>query len=200
MGLFDSVRNLFGGGDETDAALDDETDAALDDEADASTEDGAATADVPDAPDTSNGAAPADQSAVDESADELRAEFRPYAQEFAADWSDYGFDFSANSLTRLDEFVDNRWEKDRFTDAEFNGDDDGSREFTGIVVRTGSYFGETLVHSLDADWVDDEDFGAAVRVYGDEEDAVVNVFHIAAGCLREPSTFAETYERATEDV
>lgn len=162
MGLFDSLRNRFGGGS-----------------GDADGED-------------------ADEDPADES-DAIREEFRPHADGFAGDWPAHDLDFSADSLGRLDAFVDDRWEASRFADAEFDGDDDVSREFTGLVVRTGSYLGETLVRTLDADWVDDEDFGAAVRVYGDDEDAVVNVFHVAAGCLRGDSSFAETYDRARGD-
>lgn len=187
MGLFDSFRNLFGG-DEGEAAEGEDGAAAADEGAAGGGEKGAAKSEAPESP--------ADHEAV---AEELGEEFRPHAEDFAADWPDHDFDFSADSLARLDAFVDDRWEKSRFADAVFNGDDDTSREFTGIVVQTGSYFGETIVRSSDAEWVDDEDFGAAVRVYGEDEDAVVNVFHIAAGCLREPANFTDTYERATAD-
>ena len=185
MGLFDAVRNLLGG--DEDAPADSDQEVPVEAGADSSSQQ------VEDSAESST------STAADTDAD-LRSEFRPYAEEFAAEWSDLRLRFTENSLVRLDAFVDEQWGGDRFADAEFDGDDPRSREFTGLVIQTGSYLGMTLVHSLDAEWVDDEDFGAAVRVFGEDEDAVVNVFHIAANCLRASASFAETYERAIADA
>lgn len=132
--------------------------------------------------------------------EDLRGEFRERAAELAEAHPDADLDFSAASLSRLDALADEAWDKERFVDAEWAGKDDRSREFSAVVLRLGAYFGEVLVREEDAAWVDDEDLGAAVRVFGEEEDAVVNVFHVAAGALREPARFAVTFETVRTDV
>lgn len=128
--------------------------------------------------------------------------FRKQADEFAEFWSDHDLDFSPRSLRRLDAFVDCQWEKARFQDAKFGGDDHlESMTFTGIVVQLGSYFGEVLVENHDAAWEQTDEFGWAVTVGADEEGGVLsNVFHIAQDSLREPAKFAASYDNVVAHV
>lgn len=128
-----------------------------------------------------------------ESSAEIRADFREDAENLPERWPLADLDFTPESLGRLDDHLDERLDYERFADAEF-GSDDGA-VFTTLVVEMGAYLGEVLVRHRDADWVEDEEMGAAVRVPGDEEDVVVNVFHVAAERLQGAATFGETVAR-----
>jgi hypothetical protein len=130
----------------------------------------------------------------------VRAEFVDDAEQLADHFDDYRLDFTPDSLARLDGFVDGQWDADRFAEATFEGDDSDSRVFSGLVVQLGAYLGEVLVRNHEAVWVDDDDFGAAVRVGGGEADAVVDVFHVAARSLRDVAEFEATYERIERET
>lgn len=124
--------------------------------------------------------------------------FREDAEELAEFWAEHDLDFSPESLVRLDAFVDNQWEKDRFHGLDERAEDGVHMDqlvFHGVVEQLGSYFGETLVRTYDgAEWIEDENFGWAVEVEDDEESLLSNVFHVAKDCLREPSKFAITHD------
>lgn len=127
-------------------------------------------------------------------------EYTEQAEELSEFWSEYDLDFTPASLDRLDDLVDAQWEKERFTDVDFGGDDFDSAAFSGIVVQLGSYLGEVLVRNLDAEWADTEAFGPAVVVRGADDDVTANAFHIAADCLREPSKFSMTYDTVIRET
>jgi hypothetical protein len=126
------------------------------------------------------------------------------ATELAEFWSEYDLDFSPASLARLDDLVDSQWESERFREAELGGEghvDDLT--FTALVEQLGSYYGEVLVRTLDAGWVEHDQLGTAVEVAapGDVDDAaVVNVYHVAEDCLTEPSKFAVSFDTVVDQL
>lgn len=120
------------------------------------------------------------------------------AEELAAFWPEHDLDFTPGSLVRLDAFVDDQWDKDRFRGfGEHDGDGVHVDElvFHGVSQELGSYFGETLVRNYEnAAWEEDEEFGWVVVVAAEDGELLSNVFHVARDCLREPSKFAVTHD------
>lgn len=96
-------------------------------------------------------------------------------------------DYTPASLARLDDVLGGLPTADRRGDA---ADEDDPAP----VATVGSYFGETLVASADAAWVETEPGHWAVVVYGDS--VTVNVFAVARDALREPPALARAYETA----
>ncbi|WP_435333837.1 hypothetical protein [Haloarchaeobius sp. TZWWS8] len=132
--------------------------------------------------------------------DSLRGVLLEEATELSAFWAEYDLDFSVESLSRLDDLVDENWEEARFREAEYGGETMDDRVMTGLVRQLGSYFGEVLVRGHDGRWVQND--GTAIQVRGDEDTATVDVFQIAEECLMEPSKFAfveESLVRAVGD-
>ena len=137
--------------------------------------------------------------------DDRRAAIVEEARELAEFWPEHELDFSPESLARLDAFVDEQWEKDRFRDASLDasGDPDHVDDavYTGLVSQLGGYYGEVLVRNYDAEWTDSEDVGrTVVSVAGEETELVANVFHVAEDCLAEPSKFALSHDTVVDTL
>ena len=133
--------------------------------------------------------------------DGLRAEYAETAQEFAAFWSERDLDFEPDSLSRLDALVDDEWDAGRFRDATFGaGDDFDDRAFTSLVTELGSYFGEVLVRTVDAEWTEATDHRAAVVVATENGALAVPVFQVAENSLRQTAVFERSYEALLEDI
>lgn len=212
MGLLDRILGLFGGGngDRGDASERDEPDGSDGVEGLDEMLGGMTDADGDDASDLKG-----IMSEVNAAADQVRdaegddedldppESFGQEARELAEFWSEHDLDFTPGSLQRLDDFVDQQWDKERFQDVEVaDGDAVHVDELAakGIATQLGSYFGETLVRSHDAaTWTDHEEFGWAVTVDGPDGEVVSNVFHVASDCLREPSKFAMSYRIVTDE-
>ncbi|MFB6083395.1 MAG: hypothetical protein ABEJ94_04035 [Halorientalis sp.] len=128
-----------------------------------------------------------------------------HAEELAGFWDGYDLDFSPRSLTRLDELADTEWDDDRFRDAELGGEDMDSGMYTELVKQLGSYYGEVLVRSLDAEWTRrDDDIVVAVEGNTSAPPVPVPVFSVAAESLTGPTVFATRFndlaDRANLDV
>jgi hypothetical protein len=120
---------------------------------------------------------------------ELARVTRERAESFAADWPDYALDFSPESLTRLDELAD----------AEFDhltGETDPTQELLEAAVPLGAYFGEVVVRTDGARWVDRD--GPVVVVTGEDGDVGTDVLQTAAGCVAGELRFVETRRRIVE--
>lgn len=142
-----------------------------------------------------NGADPGGESAT------LREQVQVQAEELADFWPEHDLDYTPESLTRLDAFVDDQWDKDRFRAVEAGDEDVDARVLEGLVRQLGCYYGEVLVRNLDGEWVQHDAMGTAVEVSGESDESVVsNVFHIAEDCLTEPSKFALSYDTVTDQV
>jgi hypothetical protein len=145
------------------------------------------------------GLAEASQAAAEQETPQASA-----ATELAEYWSEYDLDFSPASLARLDDLVDGQWESERFRDAELGGEDHvDDLTFTALVEQLGSYYGEVLVRTLDAGWVEHDQLGTAVEVAapgGVDDAAAVNVYHVAEDCLTEPSKFAVSFDTVVDQL
>jgi hypothetical protein len=80
-------------------------------------------------------------------------DFRQEAEKFAAEHENKGFDFTVESLDRLDEYAASQMEL-------LDGEADDTSESTGekreaYMLWFGSYFGEVLVRQFDGKWVAD---------------------------------------------
>ncbi len=122
--------------------------------------------------------------------------FNQEAQEAVEFWSDKELDYSPESLEVLDELIDETWDKERFNDAQFGGEDMKSLSLTGMVMQFGSYFGETLVRNLGGEWnkAPQNQSGISFQWIVNVQGNTVNVFHIAEDCFTEPSKFHHTYQ------
>ncbi|WP_424017270.1 hypothetical protein ACOZ4N_15490 [Halorientalis pallida] len=121
------------------------------------------------------------------------------AEELAEFWDGYDLNFSPRSLARLDELADSEWDDDRFADAELGASDMDSGMFTELVKQLGSYYGETLVRSLDAEWTRrDDDIVVAVEGNTNAPPVPVPVFSVAADSLTGPSVFATRFNDLTD--
>lgn len=222
MGLFDSVRRLLGGGDgdgDGEGGGDDGTRGSGGDDGDGrggtatagASENGGGRGDggadgseLRDAT-AAGGVAGADSGGAAGGGGDGETEppetFAEEAAELAEFWPEHDFDYTPESLVRLDAFVDDQWDKTRFREVAASEGDGGDGVhmdqlvFRGVALQLGSYFGETLVETYEAaEWADEEEFGWAVAVDGPEAQLVSNVFHIARDCLREPSKFAASHD------
>ncbi|WP_336001436.1 hypothetical protein [Halorientalis halophila] len=125
--------------------------------------------------------------------------FAAEAEELAALWDDYDLDFSPRSLARLDRLADAEWDASRFADAELGGEDMDSGMFTELVKQLGSYYGEVLVRSLDAEWTrKDGDPVVAVEGNTNAPAIPVSVFSVAADSLTGPAVFATRFNELTD--
>ncbi|WP_136717514.1 hypothetical protein [Halorientalis salina] len=139
-----------------------------------------------------------------EAADEdvnLRPDFRPDAEEFAAFWDAYDLDFSAVSLARLDVLVESEWADDEFDGVEAGGEDMDSKMYTELLKQLGCYYGEVLVRELDAEWTRRSD-AVVVVVPGaeGESDITVPVFDVAEVALTGSRSFAHAITAVAEDA
>jgi hypothetical protein len=137
--------------------------------------------------------------------DEQRAELIGQAEELVTTWTEHDLDYSPESLVRLDAFVDDQWDEERFRDASLVADGDPEHVddavFTGLVTQLGAYYGEVLVRNYDAAWTDSEEIGrTVVEVQGPDVSAQSNVFHVAEDCLTEPSKFALSHDTVAEQL
>ncbi|RXK50580.1 hypothetical protein [Halorientalis pallida] len=122
-----------------------------------------------------------------------------HAEELAAFWDGYDLNFSPRSLARLDELADSEWDDGRFENAELGASDMDSGMFTELVKQLGSYYGETLVRSLDAEWTRrDDDIVVAVEGNTSAPPVPVSVFSVAADSLSGPSVFATRFNELTD--
>jgi len=107
-------------------------------------------------------------------------------------WPNADLDFTPASLERLDDLLAGRPAPDRRDDTETSETD------VAPVETVGSYFGETLVRSQDAAWVETEPGHWTVVVYGDAP-VTVNAFEVARDCLRDPPALGRAYETAVRE-
>jgi len=122
-----------------------------------------------------------------------------HAEELAEFWDDYDLNFSPRSLARLDELADSEWDTDRFEDTELGGEDMDSGMYTELVKQLGSYYGEVLVRSLDAEWTRrDDDIVVAVEGNTSAPPVPVPVFSVAAESLTGPAVFATRFNDLTD--
>jgi hypothetical protein len=127
------------------------------------------------------------------------SDIESHAEELAAYWDGYDLNFAPRSLARLDELADSEWDDDRFRDAELGGEDMDSGMYTELVKQLGSYYGETLIRSLDAEWTRrDDDIVVAVEGNTSAPPVPVPVFSVAADSLSGPSVFATRFNELTD--
>jgi hypothetical protein len=181
MGVFDWLGGLFGSDTESDAAGKNRGERSRTQTAG----DDSAAVDVPE---------PAG------AVSDLRASMFEEARELVESWPEVDLDFTPESLSRLDAFVDEQWsDKERFRGAEIDFDDPEDMTdaiYTGLVLQLGGYYGEVLVRNYDAEWTQERG-GVGVTIHGDDE-ATANIFHIAGDCLTEPSKFALNHDHLVE--
>ena len=130
--------------------------------------------------------------------DDPRAEFVAQAEDLVEFWGEYELDYSLESLTNLDNLVDEQWDPERFEDVEFGGEDYDSQVFTDTVTQLGSYFGEVLVRQQDGTWQQETGVGWTITVPSGPESeaagATVTVFQVAEDCLTGASTFTGMHD------
>ena len=104
----------------------------------------------------------------------------------AAQWPGYDLDFSAGSLSRLDELLDGELSPSQHAVYEF---------------RLGAYLGEVLVRNHGAHWMPTDEVGWVVEVPDETGNTTVVEFGepVRQG-LRGAVTFAEAYERLVTDL
>lgn len=126
------------------------------------------------------------------------AEFRREAEEFAAAHEDRDFDFTLDSLERLDEYAAAHAE---VLGALGTGDEEGFVQDAtgGFVLRFGSYFGEVLVRAFDGEWGRD---GGEVYVALPAGDYTVEfpALNAALVAIRDEPVFAEVADDLRETV
>ena len=110
--------------------------------------------------------------------------FAREAEECADFWSDYELDFTTDSLARLDDAVDERFESRRFVGVEpaASGSAD-ARAFERAVRSFGSYCGETLVRDAGWEWVEHDDWHVT------DGDETVDPFAVATDVFRSETSF-----------
>lgn len=172
MGLFDFLRNLFGGGNES-AQSRTVTDGSVDG---------------------------GDENDVKDVTEFGPAEFRQEAAEFAADHEDEEFDFTVESLERLDEYAASQTKVLDLLDDEM----DESTALTGdmregYILWFGSYFGEVLVREFDGEWVtaDDEVY---VSVPLGDGFAEILALDAAVVAIEDEPKFAATASELQADI
>ncbi|MEF8882664.1 MAG: hypothetical protein V5A34_09105 [Halapricum sp.] len=130
--------------------------------------------------------------------DDPRTEFVEATTELADFWGEYELDFSLESLTRVDDLVDEQWEAERFEDVEFGGEDYDAQVYTETTTQLGSYFGEVLVRQQDGTWQQEAGVGWTVNVPAGPDSeaagATVTVFQVAEDCLTGESTFTGMHD------
>ncbi|MFY4812100.1 hypothetical protein ACOJIV_05220 [Haloarcula sp. AONF1] len=177
MGLFDIFSGLFdGGSDETETSQSTAGDSA---------------------PDTGDND---DDGETKDISEYGPADFRREAEEFAADHDDYDFDFTVESLARLDEYARSQTEVLHAVGEEGGGANavvDQLRK--GYVLWWGSYFGEVLVRQLDAEWVTDED-SVYVQVPTAMQPMEILVLDAAMGAVEGEPEFAAMAADLQEDI
>ncbi|MBV0902374.1 ICP22 family protein [Haloarcula salina] len=97
-------------------------------------------------------------------------------------------DFSTDALARLDAAIAENY------DGRTAGPEAGAAAYTENTVRFGSYLGEVLVRSYDAEWVD-RDGRWGVVVSGAADDVTVPVFDVAVRSFGDEPVFAALVER-----
>lgn len=141
---------------------------------------------------------------VDVPDDSPRAEFVEEAVELAEFWSEYDLDVTVESLSRLDDLLEEQWGDDRFEDAEYGGDDYDSEVFTGLVTQIGSYLGEVFVRVHGGEWVHQEGVGWTVDVPAgpgvEAAGATVTVFYIAQECLTGEATVVGKHDALAAEL
>lgn len=125
--------------------------------------------------------------------------FREEATDLAAFWAEHDLDYSPASLARLDGFVDDQWDNERFAEVSFGGSGYDAEAFTGIVTQVGSYAGEVLVRNESARWVEGGETGWAVELDGPDRRQIVDVFAIAMLSVRDYARFLATYRELSPD-
>jgi len=175
MGLLDFIRGLLGGGGDEGGS---------DGRRSEGREDGGDGGGDPQSSDDS------------EDAKDVRefgpSEFGREAEEFAEDHADREFDFTVESLERLDEYAASQTQVLEILDEEMNGGGEltGSvRE--GYILWFGSYFGEVIVRQFDGEWVTDGD-GVRVAVPAGDGVAEVPPLDVAVVAVEEEPQFAAT--------
>ena len=107
---------------------------------------------------STDGGESSDEEKIEDVSEFGPAEFRREAEEFAADHEEEGFDFTVESLERLDEYAASQVEVLGTLDGET---DDGAgvagKARDGYMLWFGSYFGEVVVRQFDGEWVTDGD-------------------------------------------
>lgn len=173
MGLFDTLRGLFGGSGEGGASG------------------------------GPSGGSGGSSDGSDDAKDVTEfgpADFRREAEEFAADHEEEDFDFTLASLVDLDEYAAAQTEVVDLL-AEDLGDDTavtgGMRD--AYVLWFGSYFGETLVREFDGEWVTDGD-GVHVELPAGDTAVQAPVLDAAAIAVRDEPQFATMAEELEAEI
>ncbi|WP_440990737.1 hypothetical protein [Haloarchaeobius baliensis] len=115
--------------------------------------------------------------------------FAHEAEDCADFWGDYDLDFTTDSLSRLDDAVDERFESRRFVGVEpdASGSPD-ARAFERVVSSFGSYCGETLVRDAGWEWTESGDW---VVTDGSE---TVDPFAVATDAFRSETAFTSVLD------
>ena len=124
----------------------------------------------------------------------VRTAMAAATEEVSAYWDGYDLDVTPASLARLDDLVDGEWDAGRFRTARFGDGDSDSRVYTELVRHFGSYYGEVLTRTFDAEWTADPELGTVVDVAGQGGTAVANVFVVAADRLTDEERFALDFD------
>lgn len=178
MGLLDTLRTLLGSSQSADS---------VDDPAERATP--ASDPDRMYATAPSDGDGPDPDPAGSDGRSDPPELFADEAAECADFWSDYDLDFTTDSLARLDDAVDERFETRRFVgvDPDPGGGPD-ARTFDRVVRSFGSYCGETMVRDAGWEWTEGGDW---VVTDGEE---TVDPFAVATAAFRDEATFTSVLD------
>jgi len=132
-------------------------------------------------------------------APELIADVRADAEDLVEAWPAYDFDYSVESLDRLDELVAEEFSGPAFADATVGStDDEASIRLTAHTVNAGAYFGEVLRRSFDGSWRHSEDDGLQLELPGSEAATRVSPIAMAEACLAGDDTFTGRYAQVSQ--
>lgn len=119
--------------------------------------------------------------------------FRNSAVDAVDQWSDYGLDFSLDSLARLDSLATAQGPAIDVVREE-RGENAAAKRHMAYTIQAGSYLGETLARRCDGRWVQDGDTWS-VRIAEGEAAFDVDIFDIAAHSFAEEPAFGEVRDR-----
>ncbi|MBX0286486.1 hypothetical protein EGH22_09115 [Halomicroarcula sp. F28] len=132
-------------------------------------------------------------------AEELIEDVRGDAEDHVEAWPAYEFDYSVESLERLDELVTAEFSGPAFADAEVGStDDEASILLTAHTVNAGSYFGEVLRRELGGSWRHTETDGLQLELPVSDGAARVSPIAMAESCLAGDDTFTDRYAGVRE--
>jgi hypothetical protein len=187
MGLFDSLRGLFGG----------DRDRSQRDEPGVRGDGRAQVVDVgqgvdPDERDDGE----IEREATGRDPEEIAAGMEDDAADLVERWPGYDLDYAVESLDRLDDLTATAFADVDIEAAEIGAtDDEVSIALTVFVTDAGAYFGEVLCRTIGGEWrVTDED-GLVVELPAGEAATRVNALGVAESCLTGDESFADKYRQ-----